>query len=50
MYSLAFAGAGALVSRQEDAAGVVMPILMFVIAAWFWGFRSCPPTRTTRSR
>ncbi|HEV3361598.1 MAG TPA: ABC transporter permease [Pseudonocardiaceae bacterium] len=42
MYSLAFAGAGALVSRQEDAAGVVMPILMFVIAAWVVGISLVP--------
>jgi ABC-2 type transport system permease protein len=42
LYSLAFAGAGALVSRQEDAAGVVMPILMFVIAAWVVGISLVP--------
>jgi ABC-2 type transport system permease protein len=42
LYSLAFAGAGALVSRQEDAAGVVTPILMFVIAAWVVGISLVP--------
>jgi ABC-2 type transport system permease protein len=42
LYSLAFAGAGALVSRQEDAAGVVTPILMFVIAAWVVGITLVP--------
>ncbi|HEY4453095.1 MAG TPA: ABC transporter permease [Pseudonocardiaceae bacterium] len=42
LYSLAFAGAGALVSRQEDAAGVVTPILMFVIAAWIVGIVLVP--------
>ena len=42
LYSLAFAGAGALVSRQEDAAGVVTPILMFVIAAWVIGITLVP--------
>jgi len=42
MYSLAFAGAGALVSRQEDAAGVVTPILMFVVAAWVVGISIVP--------
>ena len=42
IYSLAFAGAGALVSRQEDAAGVVTPILMFVIAAWVVGISLVP--------
>ena len=42
LYSLAFAGAGALVSRQEDAAGVVTPILMFVIAAWIVGISLVP--------
>ncbi len=46
MYSLAFAGAGALVSRQEDAAGVVMPILMFVIAAWVVGISLIPSDPT----
>jgi ABC-2 type transport system permease protein len=47
MYSLAFAGAGALVSRQEDAAGVVMPILMFVIAAWVVGISVIPSDPTS---
>ncbi len=42
MYALAFAAAGALVSRQEDAAGVVTPILMFVIAAWVVGITVVP--------
>ena len=42
LYSLAFAGAGALVSRQEDAAGVVTPILLFVIAAWIVGIILVP--------
>jgi ABC-2 type transport system permease protein len=42
LYSLAFAGAGALVSRQEDAAGVVTPILLFVIAAWVVGIVLVP--------
>ncbi|MGH3494788.1 MAG: ABC transporter permease, partial [Sciscionella sp.] len=42
MYALAFAAAGALVSRQEDAAGVVMPILMFVIAGYVLGISILP--------
>ncbi len=42
MYALAFAAAGALVSRQEDAAGVVMPVLMFVIAGWVLGISILP--------
>ncbi|HEX3781193.1 MAG TPA: ABC transporter permease [Pseudonocardiaceae bacterium] len=42
MYALAFAAAGALVSRQEDAAGVVTPILMFVVAGWVVGVSLVP--------
>ena len=34
MYSIVFAALGALVSRQEDVGGAVMPALMFVIAGY----------------
>ncbi len=42
MYAYAFAGAGALVSRQEDAAGVVMPITTFVIIGYVLGISILP--------
>lgn len=34
MYSIVFAALGALVSRQEDVGGAVMPALMFVISGY----------------
>jgi ABC-2 type transport system permease protein len=37
MYAIVFAGLGALVSRQEDVSGAVMPALMFVIAGYIVG-------------
>ncbi|MEO7126919.1 MAG: ABC transporter permease [Nakamurella sp.] len=42
MYAFAFAGAGALVSRQEDAAGVIMPITSFVIVGYVIGITVLP--------
>lgn len=42
MYAFAFAAAGALVSRQEDAAGVIMPVLIFVIAGYVLGISVLP--------
>lgn len=42
MYAFAFAGAGALVSRQEDAAGVIMPITSFVIVGYVIGIVVLP--------
>lgn len=42
MYAFLFAAAGALVSRQEDAAGVVMPVLVPVIASYVLGISVLP--------
>lgn len=42
MYAFVFAGAGALVSRQEDAAGVIMPVTMFVIVGYVIGISVLP--------
>jgi ABC-2 type transport system permease protein len=42
MYAFAFAAAGALVSRQEDVAGVVMPVLIFVIVGYVLGISILP--------
>ncbi len=42
MYAFAFAGAGALVSRQEDAGAVVMPVLSFVIVGYVVGISVLP--------
>jgi ABC-2 type transport system permease protein len=42
MYSLAFAGAAALVSRQEDAQSVVLPIMMFLIVGYVIGISVLP--------
>jgi ABC-2 type transport system permease protein len=42
MYAFAFAAAGALVSRQEDAAGVIMPVLIFVIVGYVLGISVLP--------
>jgi ABC-2 type transport system permease protein len=41
-YALVFASMGALVSRQEDAASVVTPVLMFVIAGYVVGVSTLP--------
>lgn len=41
-YALVFAAMGALVSRQEDAASVVTPVLMFVIAGYVVGVSTLP--------
>lgn len=48
MYAFVFAGAGALVSRQEDAAGVIMPVTSFVIVGYVIGIAILPgdPTNT----
>ncbi|TNC25454.1 ABC transporter permease [Amycolatopsis alkalitolerans] len=42
MYSIVFAGLGALVSRQEDVAGAVTPALMFVVAGYVVGISILP--------
>ncbi len=42
MYAFAFAAAGALVSRQEDIAGVIMPVLIFVIIGYVLGISILP--------
>ncbi len=42
MYSLAFAGAAALVSRQEDAQSVVLPIMMLLIVGYVIGISVIP--------
>ncbi|TVT30751.1 ABC transporter permease [Amycolatopsis rhizosphaerae] len=42
MYSIVFAGLGALVSRQEDVGGVVTPALMFVIVGYVLGISILP--------
>ncbi|TDV45360.1 ABC transporter permease [Actinophytocola oryzae] len=42
MYSLVFAGLAALVSRQEDVSGVIMPALMFVIVGYVIGISVLP--------
>ncbi|MCK9921982.1 ABC transporter permease [Frankia sp. AgPm24] len=42
MYALLFAGAGALVSRQEDATGVTMPIIVALIIPYMVGLTVLP--------
>lgn len=42
MYAFVFAGAGALVSRQEDAGGVIMPVTTFVIVGYVIGISILP--------
>ncbi len=42
MYSLVFAALGALVSRQEDVGGVIMPALLFVIVGYVIGISVLP--------
>lgn len=42
MYAVVFAGLGALVSRQEDVAGVVAPATMFLIAGYVLGSSILP--------
>jgi len=42
MYSIVFAGLGALASRQEDVGGAVMPALMFVVAGYVVGISVLP--------
>jgi ABC-2 type transport system permease protein len=34
MYALLFAGAGSMVSRQEDVAGVSVPVILVIVASW----------------
>ena len=41
-YALAFAAVAALVSRQEDVAGVVTPVLLFVIVGYVLGVSILP--------
>lgn len=42
LYAFIFAGAGALVSRQEDAAGVITPVTMIVIVGYVIGISVLP--------
>lgn len=42
MYSIVFAGLGALVSRQEDVGGAVSPALMLVVAGYVVGISVLP--------
>jgi ABC-2 type transport system permease protein len=42
MYSIVFAGLGALVSRQEDVGGAVSPALMLIIAGYVVGISVLP--------
>ncbi|WP_306999519.1 ABC transporter permease [Amycolatopsis thermophila] len=42
MYSIVFAGLGALVSRQEDVGGAVTPALFFVVAGYVVGISVLP--------
>ncbi|NIH80499.1 ABC transporter permease [Amycolatopsis viridis] len=42
MYSIVFAGLGALVSRQEDVGGAITPALFFVIAGYVVGISVLP--------
>jgi len=48
MYSIVFAGLGALVSRQEEVSGVVTPALMFVIAGYIVGISILPSNPGSR--
>ena len=45
-YALVFAAAGALVSRQEDIGGVIMPALMLVIVGYVIGVSVLPSDPT----
>ncbi|GHF51850.1 ABC-2 type transport system permease protein [Amycolatopsis bartoniae] len=42
MYSIVFAGLGALVSRQEEVGGAVAPALIFIIAGYVVGISVLP--------
>jgi len=42
LYALLFAAAGALVSRQEDAAGVTTPIIMVIVIPYVIGIATLP--------
>ncbi|EIV92072.1 ABC transporter permease [Frankia sp. QA3] len=42
MYALMFAAAGALVSRQEDAGGVVAPMISAIVIPYMLGFSVLP--------
>ncbi|GAA5154969.1 MULTISPECIES: ABC transporter permease [Amycolatopsis] len=42
MYSIVFAGLGALVSRQEEVGGAVTPALLFVVAGYVVGVSVLP--------
>ena len=47
-YALAFAAAAALVSRQEDAQSVVLPIMMLLIAGYVIGISVLPSDPSNR--
>jgi ABC-2 type transport system permease protein len=42
LYSLVFAGLGALVSRQEDLAGAIAPAMMFLVVGYVLGISVLP--------
>jgi ABC-2 type transport system permease protein len=42
LYSLVFAGFGALVSRQEDVGGVTTPVTMFLVVGYVVGISVLP--------
>ena len=43
MYALLFAGAGSMVSRQEDVASVSMPVILIPVAAWILALTVAAP-------
>jgi ABC-2 type transport system permease protein len=43
MYALLFAGAGSMVSRQEDVASVTMPVIFIPVAAWILALTVAAP-------
>ncbi|MGH3414471.1 MAG: ABC transporter permease [Marmoricola sp.] len=49
LYAMAFAAVGAMVSRQEDLGGLMLPIVMPLVAAWVVGISVLPsnPGNTT---
>jgi ABC-2 type transport system permease protein len=43
MYALMFAGAGSMVSRQEDVASVTMPVIFIPVAGWILALTVAAP-------
>lgn len=48
MYAMMFAAAGAMVSRQEDLSGLILPLLMPLIAGWIVGVSVLPTDPDSR--